>query len=201
MRRAAAILSTLGGIAVSSLASAGPLVDAATRAEALEAQGNTVEALAALEEAMDALWADAPLGFRAVELVETAGDGERTVRTDRSFEPDETMTVYVEPVGYAFGTPGADDSVAFTVGLVIENATGQILVDSPAAFNVASARARDNRAFGMTLSVPVPFIRPGDYTALFNVDDQNSDKTAEFEVPFTVVLPGSGAEDAEPAPQ
>jgi hypothetical protein len=42
----------------------------------------------------------------------------------------------------------------------------------------------------MTLTFGVPFLRPGDYKAIFTVHDQNSDKTGTFEVPFTIALPG-----------
>ena len=78
------------------------------------------------------------------------------------------MTVYVEPVGYGYGAGGSDDTIAFGIGLVIENTTGQVLVDAPEAFSVAAASPEGNRNFGMTLSVVVPFIRPGEYKAVFS---------------------------------
>ncbi len=44
----------------------------------------------------------------------------------------------------------------------------------------------------MTLSFGVPFLRPGDYKAIFTVHDQNSDKSGTFEVPFAITLPTAG---------
>jgi hypothetical protein len=191
MKCAAAALSVLIVLFCSS-AGAGPIVDAATRAEALQAEGKTVEALEALEEAASALWEEAPLAFRTVMVVDSTGaDGVRTERADSTFRPDEKMTVYVEPVGYGFGAPNSPGTVGFTVDLVIENMTGQVLVDAEDAFTVGASTSGNNRDFGMTLSVAVPFIRPGDYKAVFNVDDRNSAKSATFEVPFTVVLPAA----------
>jgi hypothetical protein len=43
----------------------------------------------------------------------------------------------------------------------------------------------------MTLTFSVPFLRPGDYTAIFTVHDQNSDKSGSFEVPFKIALPAA----------
>lgn len=177
---------------------AGPVVDAATEAESLHAEGRTVEALDALEGAVDTLWERSPLAFRTVEVVETADDGSRTPRADSTFRPDDTLTVFVEPVGYGYGPADADSTIAFTIGLVIENTTGQVLVDAPDAFSVAAPSAQGNRNFGMTLSVVVPFIRPGDYKAVFSVADRNSDKTATFEIPLTIILPST---DGSAAPQ
>jgi hypothetical protein len=198
MKRAVGALFLVGALSSGPAAWAGPVVDAATEAESLQAEGKAVEALDALESAADALWDASPLAFRTVEVVDTADDGSRTPRTDDTFRPDDTLTVYVEPVGYAYGAEGGDDTIAFSIGLVIENATGQVLVEAPDAFSVAAASAQGNRSFGMTLSVVVPFIRPGEYKAVFSVDDQNSDKAATFEVPLTVVLPAS---DGSAAPQ
>lgn len=185
----------------STPAMAGPVADAASRAEALQAQGDTVGALDALNEAMDALWDASPLAFRTVMLVDAdASAGTRTERTDHTYQPDEKMTIYVEPVGYGYGAPGSDSTIGFGIDLVIENMTGQVLVDSPDLFSVAVPSSQDNRSFGMTLSVVVPFIRPGEYKAVFTVDDQNSDKNATFDMPFTVVLPATGGGTATTTP-
>jgi len=201
MKCAAGALSALLVLACSSTAAAGPIVDAATRAEALQAEGKTVEALDALEEAVGALWAEGPLAFRTVMLVDSTGaEGARTERPNNTFQPDEKMTIYVEPVGYGFGAADSPSTVGFTIDLLIENMTGQVLVDAEDAFSVAVSGGENNRNFGMTLSVAVPFIRPGDYKAVFNVDDRNSAKSAAFEVPFAVILPSADGGTAA-APQ
>src|SRR3712207_5810455 len=49
---------------------AGPVVDAAQRSESLLAEGKPVEALAALDQAVDAAWEASPLVFRKAMLVE-----------------------------------------------------------------------------------------------------------------------------------
>ena len=73
--------------------------------------------------------------------------------------------------------------------LVIENTTGQVLVEAQGSLLVSTPSAPESAILGMTLSFGVPFIRPGEYKAVFRVDDQNSDKSGTFEMPLTIALP------------
>jgi hypothetical protein len=190
--RAAGLSAFLCAVSA-GLAAAGPLVDAATRAEALQAEGKTVEALDALDAATAALWDQSPLAFRNVAVVSSSeGFGAYEERADAVFEPDEKLIVYVEPVGFGYGGSGASTTVGFDADLALQNSTGQVLSETKKAFSLSSPSRNGRREFAMTLSVVVPFVRPGDYKAIFTVHDQNSDKSGTFEVPFTVVLPGSG---------
>jgi len=173
----------------SSFAAAGPIVDAATRAEALQAQGKTVEALDALDAAIDQIWSASPLAFRKVVVVSSsAGQGVYEERTDKTFKPDEKMMIYVEPIGFGYGT-GASGTIGFTADLAIENTTGQVLGEAKDVFSLSAPSTPKKREFSMTLSFGVPFLRPGEYKAVFTVHDANSSKTGTFEVPFTIALP------------
>jgi hypothetical protein len=168
----------------SSFATAGPAIDAATRAEALVVEGKTAEALGELSAVMDALCAASPLAFGNVVIVDSsAGYGVYTERTDKTFKPDEKLKIYVEPVCLK---AGADKKIGFAADLALENATGQVLTEKAGVFTI-SAPAR--REFSVTLSFGVPYLRPGEYKATFTVHDQNSDKTGTFEVPFAIGLP------------
>lgn len=170
----------------SSLALAGPALDAAQRAEALAAEGKVVEAFTALGEGVDALWRAVPLSFRSVAVVESAsGFGIYQERPASAFRPDDKLTVYVEPVGYGYGA----DQIGFSADLALENDTGQVLTEAKDAFSVSAPAPEGKREFFMTFSFSVPFVRPGQYTAIFTVRDQNSDKTGSFEVPFEIALP------------
>jgi hypothetical protein len=174
----------------SSFAAAGPIVDAATRAEALHAQGETVQALDALDAAVDAIWTDASLAFRRVVVVSSsAGHGIYQERSDATFKPDEKMMIYVEPVGYGYGMLGGATRIGFKADLAIENTTGQVLGEAKDVFSLSAPSTPKKREFSMTLSFGVPFVRPGEYKAVFTVHDQNSAKTGTFEVPFTIALP------------
>jgi hypothetical protein len=174
----------------SSFAAAGPIADAAARAEAMQAEGKTVEALDALNEAVDAVWRDAALAFRTVALIDSAsGFGVYEARAEPTFRPDEILTVYVEPVGFGYGSANGAGTIAFTADLAIENATGQVLSETEDVFSLSTPAAPGRREFYMALSFAVPFLRPGEYKAIFRVHDRNSAKTGSFEASFNVVLP------------
>jgi hypothetical protein len=191
----AACVSALMVLAGPSVAAAGPVVDAAERAEALQAEGKTVEALDALDEAVEAIWTASPLVFRSVELVEPAGqDGGFAERADRTFQADDRLTVRVEPVGYGYGGSGSNVEIGFRGDLALENATGQILTETNDLFSISVERPDRTREFDMRLSFVVPYVRPGDYIARFTIRDENSDKSGSFDVPFTVAAPGAATE-------
>ena len=167
-----------------SFAAAGPAVDAATKAESLVAEGKIAEAVDALTSALDALCQASPLAFRKTVIVDSStGYGDYSERSDKSFKPDEKLSVYVEPVCLQ---AGSDGKMGFKGDLGIENTTGQVLGEAKDVFSI-SAPAR--REFSTTLKFGVPFLRPGDYKAVFTVHDQNSDKSGTFEVPFAITLP------------
>ncbi len=188
MRLKTAGLTAFLVLSWSSFAAAGPVADAGAEAERLHAAGKTVEALEALSAATDAIWGDGALAFRSVAVVDAAsGFGLNDMRADATFKPDQKLTVYVEPVGFGYG----DGTVAFTADLALENATGQVLNETSDVFSIDAPFAEGRREFYMTLTFDVPFLRPGDYTAIFTVHDKNSDKSGSFDVPFSVSLPAA----------
>lgn len=185
-----ACASALFAVALAPVAAAGPAVEAATRAEALLVEGKTAEALDALSAAMDAICLASPLSFRKVVVVDSSGGyGIYSERADKTFKPDEKLTLYVEPVCYGYGGSGASSTIGFKADLAIENATGQVLGEAKDVFSLSTSTTPNKREFSMTLSFAVPFLRPGEYKAVFTVHDQNSTKSGEFEVPFTIELP------------
>ena len=167
-----------------SCATAGPAVDAATKAESLASEGKVAEAIDTLSGAFDALCQTSPLAVRKAVIVDSShGYGDYAERSDKTFKPDEKLRVYVEPICLQAGTDG---KMGFKADLEIENATGQVLAEAKDVFSI-SVPAR--REFSTTLSLGVPFLRPGEYKVRFTLHDQNSGKTGEFEVPFSIALP------------
>jgi hypothetical protein len=197
MRIKGACVSALFVVSLSSLGAAGPIVDAATRAEALHAEGKTVEAIEALDEALDTIWREAPLAFRkAVVVNSSSGQGVYDERTNLTYRPDEKMMIYVEPIGFGYRDTGASSTIGFSADLAIENTTGQVLGEAKDLFSLSTPSRVKTREFGMTLSFGVPYLRPGEYKAIVTVDDQNSPKTGTFEVMFNIGLPAADSEGA-----
>lgn len=196
MRCKAACLTAFLVLSSATLAAAGPAVDAATRAEALLAEGKPLEAIDAINDVMDALCRSSPLLFRNVRLVESEGEsGAYAERADKTFRPDDKMMIYVEPVCFERGGPDAS-SIAFTADLAIENPGGQVLGEQENLFKLSAPGRPGRHDAAITLAFGVPFIRPGEYNAVVTVHDENSAKSGRFEVPFTVVLPAAGGEGA-----
>jgi hypothetical protein len=190
MKPTAAFLSALLLVSCAAAAAAGPIADAAERAEALQAEGKTVEALNALDEAAALVWEASPLAFRKVALVDSAeGFGVYQERSAQSFKPDEKITVYVEPVGFGYGASGERATIDINADISIENMTGQVLSESTDAFRFSTETRPNRRDFSLSLSFPAPYVRPGDYKAVITLRDQNSDKSGTFEVPFAISAP------------
>ncbi|MGQ7792312.1 hypothetical protein ACUN0C_07880 [Faunimonas sp. B44] len=171
-----------------SVGNAEPISAAAAEAERLSAAGEHMRALEALDAATDALWSRAPLDFRTALFVsEAAGFGVYSPRADRAFRAGEAVTVYAEPVGFAYGRSGAFHTIMLGAGLAIRNSTGQVIAEAEELFEVALQSLARNREFNMALSFAMPDLRPGDYVGIFTVRDRNSAKTARFELPFSIV--------------
>ena len=135
MKIRATELSALLYLACSTLAAAGQVVDAATRAEELAAEGKTVEALQAMDKALDMIWRERPLAFCKVVVVNSSsGEGVYDERTGLTFKPHETMMIYVEPVGFGYCAPGASSTIGFSADFTVENTTGQVLGEAKDLF-------------------------------------------------------------------
>ena len=201
MKLSALLASAFFVALLSSAATAGPVVEAAERVEDLLEDGQPLEALEALEAAVEAVWEESPLLFRETVLVESVeGRGAFEERADAVFRPDETLRVYVEPVGYGFGRSPQGYSIALTTDVAIRNTTGQVLVDVDDAFSLEVETGYENRDLHVTLAFGVPYLYPGDYIATFTLRDQNSDKAGSFEVPFTIAGPVAGTAEGGDEP-
>ncbi|HEX2255926.1 MAG TPA: hypothetical protein VHG92_04340 [Afifellaceae bacterium] len=179
---AAATIHFAAGAAV-----AGPVVEAAERAEELADAGEPVRALEALDEAVAVVWQQAPLGLRTWAIVdEVGGYGIYDPREEAVFRPGETMRVYLEPVGFVYASQGDMHEVGLSADLAIETPRGQIIVEAKDLFSMAWQSRNRIRELPVTFAFRVPELVPDEYRATFTVRDRNSEKTGEFSVPFRV---------------
>lgn len=175
-------------IAVAWPAGAGEVATAASRAEQLAASGDAQGAVAALDEATDALWRELPLTLRKALFAETGSIkafGKYTPRAS-AFRPGETATIYLEPVGYGFA--GSDEAVAINLetGLEIRSPGGIVYARAPAFGELTwQGRAR-SREIHANVSVALPDLSPGDYEMVVTVTDRTTGKAAETTLPFAI---------------
>ncbi len=88
---------------------AGEIADKAAQAEEHLAAARYEEAMKALEEAQDKLWATAPLMFRRALFTagEPTGYGLYDLRENNVFKRSDKLIIYSEPMGYGYGRDGS----------------------------------------------------------------------------------------------
>lgn len=169
-------------------ASAGPLGDQAARAETLLAEGKAHAALEAFDRATEAFWGTSPLQFRTVTFADhVTGFGKYEPRGSSQFHAGDTVTVYLEPVGYGYLPSEAGFRVAMTTDLEIRTPGGLILAKSDDFGEVTwEGRSRTHEVH-TTINVALPDLKPGDYLIRLTLADRASAKSASVTMPFEVV--------------
>ena len=160
-------------------------------------------AVAALEEAMNAVTEARPFGVRRAILVdgEVEGFGAAAERVDNAYGPEETVTLYVEPVGYDF----AGEEGAYTVELsgdyALLSPSEQILLVGQADFArfdfEAETRTQD---LFLTISYTLRDLRPGDYTIVTRLNDLNGGDATSFRTPIRIAEGGEATTETDAAP-
>lgn len=184
---AAAIAAALSMLAAAGNAAAGEAADKATAAEALAAS-HDAGALGAADEAVDALWRTVPFQARTALFVDDADNAfaQYTPRASSVFKAGEHANIYLEPVGYGFGTDGAMVRVGFQPALEIRTPDGLIMAKA-ADFGTLqwSGRAK-SREVPATISVALPDLKAGSYLAVVSLTDVTDGKTLTAELPFSI---------------
>ena len=113
-------------------------------------------------------------------------------RKSNVFKPGETFLLYVEPVGYTYGTVTDSDgnrlySMNFTLDFLISDKNGTVLTgqqDIPIS-NLLSHHQNKELILTISLDQSSPF-PPGDYVITYRVTDQNSGKSFDINKNVTV---------------
>jgi hypothetical protein len=177
------ILAILLAVAISmSAAFAGEISDRATEAEKLLQAGDGAGALEKFRSAEDALWQAMPLAVRNVTQIDTAsGFGVYSERANHIYKPGEKIVLYMEPVGYGYGTDGLGNSmVALSVDIAVVSAAGESLGTMEKVGRIQLASRSHNRELFFKLDLSLGGLPPGKYRCDFVMHDENSNKTAPF---------------------
>jgi len=170
---------------LSTAATAGPIADKAADAEAALAAGDAGKAFAAMNEAVEALWAEAPLTIGAAFLV-AAGDTPQP-RGDADFRSGEALRIQVEPLGYSFGESAGDFAVGLATSVEIRTPGGLILAKSEDLGRLEWRGPLPNRSFSGRVGIDLPELKPGEYEVRLTLSDAGKDQTATTTLPFTIV--------------
>ena len=178
-----ALLITLP--ATAGPATAGPVADAATAIEARLAVSDATGALDAARALFAQVWDAAPgLSFTQSSLVaeNATGYGVYNPRADNRFKMGEPILIYCEPVGFAYGAPGAGlYSVNFVVDLQVLDASGNQLADAPGATEFNMTSRHQNREVQANITYRLDGLQSGQYTLVTTLRDKNSLKAGSFQ--------------------
>lgn len=140
---------------------------------------------------LDSAWQASPLGFTDARFVENpaSGYGAFQPKEGATFASDETINVYVEPVGYSYRTEGKTHRVELAVDFEILNQTGQVLAEQNDFARVTASARNRLREFQASLSFRFEGLTDGDYVLAIRFRDANSEKAGEIRLPFRVESP------------
>jgi hypothetical protein len=177
----------LAGLLATSAVQAREVSSRAADAETLLTAGKTSEAVAALDDAVDAFWKAAPLTFKKAIFVDSAkGFGDYVPTATLHFAPGATVQVYAEPIGYGWSVAGNAYRIAFSTTVEIHDSKGLTITKAAAPTTLERLLKAKSREFQITFGFALPQIKPGDYTLVLKVTDAATAKTATLNLPFSV---------------
>ncbi|MBD8892956.1 hypothetical protein [Roseibium litorale] len=144
--------------------------------------------LAGSYDQLETAWTASPLAFTAAGFAEgpARGYGKYTPRESAVFAPGETMTVYVQPVGYGFNKTGSGYDYAMDASYRLITPSGQVLAaENKFAALAGSSRAEDRQAF-TSLNFTFEGLPEGSYTLETTFADAIGGKTGVISLSFEV---------------
>jgi hypothetical protein len=123
---------------------------------------------------------------------EPGGYGIYEDRKSNVFKPGETFLLYVEPLGYTYGTVTDEDgntqyTMNFTLDFIISDKNGNVLggqEDVPVS-NIVSYHQNKELNLDVSIDQSSPF-PPGDYIITYRLTDENSGKSFDIRKDVTV---------------
>lgn len=191
MRRHLPFLAALATAAsIGFDAEAGPLSDAAARAESQASTGDTAAAWETLRQAVGDFSQTLPFAIGKAVFVTAAPAGYAMYepKQDSTFKAGEKLVSYVEPVGLTWKKASDEGKVEtrFTVDLDILNPDGDVLASRKAFGDFIFTGFMRNQEIYATLTVDISSAPAGDYVLRYRFNDINSGESATVDQPFQI---------------
>jgi hypothetical protein len=169
---------------------AGPLSDAAEKAEKQATAGDAAGARETLSQAASEFYQTLPFTIGKAVFVTATPTGYAMYEPKQGsvFKAGEKLISYVEPVGLTWKEASAEGKLEtrFTVDLDLVTPTGEILASHKAFGDFTFTGYRRNQEIYATLTVDVSGAPAGDYVLRFRFNDINSGKSASVDQPFKI---------------
>ena len=153
-------------------------------------KGNILGAAKALRKALVAVYNHSTLKVEKAVLVKEkpAGFGMIQPKGNDTFKPNETIIIYVEPVGYHFAKSGNSYNFGVAADFSVTDAKGNIL-GGKKGFGSWEVTTRNRPLFDffMTLTYNFTGIKPGKYFVLTTLNDKHGGGSVTIKTPIEVV--------------
>ncbi|MDW9438106.1 hypothetical protein [Sinorhizobium meliloti] len=188
-----AALTNATVILADTQAEAGPLADAAAKAEQQASSGDAAGAQETLRKAMSDFSQTLPfaIGKAVFATAAPAGFAMYEPRPDPVFEAGETLISYVEPVGLTWKEASDEGKLEtrFTVDFDILNPKGEVLASQKAFGDFTFKGYQRNQEIYATLRIDVAGAPSGNYVLRYRFNDTNSGRSASVDQPFEISGP------------
>ncbi|WP_428642139.1 hypothetical protein [Roseibium sp.] len=138
--------------------------------------------------AYDQAWNASGLAFSKVTFTDGTGSGygHYAPRSGTTFTDSETLSVYAEPVGYAFRQ--TDDGYAYelTASYKLLNLSGQVLAEQDDFATFSGNGRSKKRELAATLSFQFSGLPAGSYKLEATFTDLIGGKQSAFTLPFAI---------------
>jgi len=187
---AGAVLAAVSVFAQSGIVSAGPLAEAAAKAEGLAASGDAVGAHDVMRQAISDFSESLPFSLGKAVFVKSdpAGYAMYEPKEAPVFKAGESLISYVEPVGLSWKQSAVQGKIEthFTVDFDILNPAGDVLAGQKAFGDFTFTGFFRNQEIYSTLTIDVSGAPAGDYILRFHFNDVNSGKSTSIDQPFKI---------------
>ncbi len=168
---------------------AGSLVDAAQRAETLDAAGKKAEAYEIMRAAAADYAANMPLTIRRAAFVteKPVAYGSFRGAPSNTFAKGSTLITYTEPVGLAWeADKNGHFTTRFTVGFQLRKPDGEVLAEQDAFGNFSLTSREKLQEVFTPLTLDVSSVPAGDYVIRYKFTDLVSKAVATVDQPFAI---------------
>jgi hypothetical protein len=180
-------------VSTDSAVQAGPLADAAAKAEKQASSGDAAGARETLRQAISDFSQTLPFAIGKAVFVtgDPTGYAMYDAKPEPVFKAGEALVSYVEPVGLTWKEASDKGKLEtrFTVDFDILNPKGEVLAGQKAFGDFTFKGYLRNQEIYATLTIDVAGAPAGDYVLRFRFNDINSGKSASVDQPFKIATP------------
>jgi len=138
--------------------------------------------------AYDQAWTTSGLGFTTATFTDGAatGYGQYTPRDNAIFSDKSALTVYAEPVGYAFTENSGLYAYELTASFRLLNLSGQVLAEQDNFATFSGSGRSKKRELSATLTFEFSGLPSGEYRLEARFQDEVGGSQSSITLPFTV---------------